>query len=101
MRRFVITPRAADEIEIAAAWYEASQPGLGYRFEAAVGKSIEQACEHPTAFPSIAETLRRVITRPFKNAIVFETEDDRIIVIAVVDLRQDPQTIETRLREEP
>ena len=42
---------ALDELEEAAAWYEARRAGLGFEFAAEIERVVASVAERPLAFP--------------------------------------------------
>ena len=51
MKRVVVRPAAAADIEDAYEWYESQQPGLGDEFLAALRTTRDRLVEHPEAYP--------------------------------------------------
>lgn len=100
MKSLAIKPRAVEEFAEVVAWLEAEKPRLGFRFESLAKIGLNQACEFPTSYPVFTGRLRRILVAPFKYGLIYAAEPERIVVVAIVDLRRDPQTIESRLREE-
>lgn len=101
MRRLNVKPQAADELAEVVAWLEAQELGLGRRFEPLAKAALDRACDYPTSFPVFSGELRRILVSPFKFGVIYAIEPDRIVVVAVLDLKRDPRTIDFRLREEP
>jgi plasmid stabilization system protein ParE len=51
VKRVVVRPAAAADIENAYKWYESQQPGLGDEFLAALRTTRDRLVEHPEAYP--------------------------------------------------
>jgi plasmid stabilization system protein ParE len=87
------------ESDLLAAWvrYEEVLPGLGDRFEAEVRAALLRIVELPESAPIYAGEFRRLLVRRFDHGIFYRIHGARIVITAVLDLRQDPTTIRRRL----
>ena len=63
MKRVVVRPAAAADIEDAYRWYESQRPGLGEEFPAALRATRDRVLEHPEAYPVLHRDTRRVPIR--------------------------------------
>ena len=61
MKRVVVRPAAAADIEDAYEWYESRQPGLGEQFLAALRSVQERLLDHPESFPVLYRDTRRAL----------------------------------------
>jgi len=52
---------------------------------------------HPEIAPVYAGPYRRMLIRDFPYGIFYQAQATRIVVAAVMDLRQDPETIRRKL----
>lgn len=88
-----LRPAVGDEVEEAAAWYEAQNPGLGSRFAEAFFSMLERIEERPRLYPVVyRETRRALFPRPFPYMVLFKIETDAIVVLAVLHQARDPKT---------
>jgi plasmid stabilization system protein ParE len=87
------------ETDLLAAWvrYEEALPGLGDRFEAEIRAALLRIVELPESAPIYAGEFRRLLLRRFEHGIFYRIHGARIVITAVLDLRQDPTTIRRRL----
>jgi hypothetical protein len=87
------------EADLLAAWmrYEEILPGLGERFEVEVRAALFRTVELPESAPIYAGEFRRLLLRRFDHGIFYCIHGSRIVVTAVLDLRQDPSMIRRRL----
>jgi toxin ParE1/3/4 len=85
-------PEAAEELEVAAAWYEAKRPRLGAEFVAAVDAALTSACETPLAFATAlgASDVRRVPVERFPYSVVYLVRAATLHVIAIAHARRRP-----------
>lgn len=73
---------------------------LGERVYLQVDKSLEILRAFPEAGPvNISEHIRRLVVPRTPLAIFYSIAGNRVLVGAVLDLRQSPSLIERRLRE--
>ncbi|MCB9760182.1 MAG: type II toxin-antitoxin system RelE/ParE family toxin [Alphaproteobacteria bacterium] len=84
-------PEALDELEEAAAWYEARRPGLGMEFLAEIERLNRLIRDHPEACPiwRVGYPYRRAVARRFPY-VLFYLVEDRVVVMAVAHARREP-----------
>ncbi len=90
MTRYRYLPGAREDLNKAAAFYEASVPGLGDAFLDDVERSIEDVLENPRMGAPIGRTLRRAFLRRFPFTIVYADRDDEIFIVAIAHERRRP-----------
>jgi hypothetical protein len=90
--------RGAEE-ELWNAWvhYEGLLPGLGASFDEAVRRGLEMMVQFPASAPIFAGDFRRLLLRRFDHGIFYRIHGTRLIVVAVLDLRQSTSNIKKRL----
>ena len=96
MRRLVVRPAAAADIEEAFLWYEERRSGLGDEFLEAVQSALEKVAAHPTRYPAIHRDAHRVLLRRFPYGIFYRVYDDVTVVVACMHGRRDPSRWRTR-----
>ena len=83
--------RAAEaEMREAAAWYEAQQPGLGSRFLVTVQDAVNRIVINPALYPVVDSDVRRCLTKTFPFGVLFRDLPQHVVIMAVMDLRRDP-----------
>lgn len=90
MIRHRYLPSAREELNEAAASYEASVPGLGGAFLDDVERAIELVGEHPRIGASAGRGFRKAILRRFPFSIVYADRDEEIVIVAVAHQRRRP-----------
>ena len=89
-------PEADADLKEARAWYDNVRSELGKRFAYAVEDTVETISEGPLQFPVIHCKLRRAGVRRFPLGIFFEVQESRVVVIACLHGRRDPQRWKVR-----
>ena len=87
------------EVEIQAAYgrFEELQEGRGEIFMRCLDAALMLLRSHPRIGPAYAGPYRRLLVRRFPYGVFYEVQAGRIVVAAVMDLRQSPQAIHHRL----
>jgi plasmid stabilization system protein ParE len=73
------------------------RPGKGDRFLETLAKCYGQLCDYPESGPRVRKTYRRLLVPHTNYGIYYTLEGRRLMIAAVVDVRQDPEAIERRL----
>ncbi|HEV8434774.1 MAG TPA: type II toxin-antitoxin system RelE/ParE family toxin [Thermoanaerobaculia bacterium] len=94
--RVIIRPEASADIRSARRWYRSISLQLAEDFLEELRRSIDAALERPRTFPVVYRTFRRVLLHRFPYALFFDTEEERITVVAVLHGARDPGLIRNR-----
>lgn len=78
-----IQSEAVIDIQEAFEWYEAQQKGLGVEFIEEVENGFTNICEHPKYYTSINKIFRRIKIKRFPYLIIYEIEEDAVIINSV------------------
>ncbi|MFI4859547.1 MAG: type II toxin-antitoxin system RelE/ParE family toxin [Phycisphaerales bacterium JB063] len=88
---------AQTDLTASMLFYETQSEGLGTRFLA----SVYETCSNLRLFPNAGriafDDLRKMKVARFPFGVVYRVEHTEIVVYAVVDLRRDPERIESDL----
>jgi plasmid stabilization system protein ParE len=90
--RIRLLPEAERDLEIGAHFYESQQPGLGIYFNDCLTADIESL----RFYAGIYETYRgfqRSLSKRFPFSIYYILNEDCVDIYAILDARQDPETI--------
>ena len=85
------TSRSFDELNLAVAWYELQQQGLGLDFLDCVDASLARIRRSPEIYPVVQGSLRRCVVERFPFSIYFEIEKREIVIHAIFGNRRDPK----------
>jgi len=78
--------------------FEDYRDGFGVEFLTVVEAYLARIAAFPEIAPIYLEGVRRQVMRRFPYGIFYQVHATRILVVAVLDLRQDERTIIRRLR---
>jgi plasmid stabilization system protein ParE len=100
--RVRVDPRAADELDEAAEWYDRQRAGLGRELVLEVRAAVRSLAQNSTAGSPVeavdpALGVRRVRVRRFPYQVVYVMQDHDIVVIAVAHHRRRPSYWATRV----
>lgn len=90
MTDLVVTPRAHAGALVARNWYDAQSEGLGDRFLDELFAAFDRARENPESYQMVVGEARRVLLKRFPYAAFFLTEEDQVVVLAVLHQAEDP-----------
>jgi toxin ParE1/3/4 len=88
-RRVRLTALAKADIQQASAWYEDRKPGLGAEFLDKVDETIGRIKNHPLAFRTVIDDLRRANVERFPFGIWFVIEPSGNVVVACLHAKRD------------
>ena len=77
--------------------FEELGEGLGDRFYRTIDYVLERIRQFPQIAPVYEGPYRRLVVRAFGYGIFYTVEGERVMVGAILDLRQDPDSIRSRL----
>jgi len=88
-----LRPAARDDLDAAARWYEAQEPGLGRQFLAEVRLVFQRIRSNPAVYPARHRGTRRALIRRFPYGVIYLPVSDQgfIVVLAVLHCGRDPR----------
>jgi hypothetical protein len=84
---------ASREVIEAARSYENLRPGLGMPFLEELARIERHLSSSPGLYQIVEGQIRRAVLRRFPFGLFYLEEADRIVVLACLDLRRDPQVL--------
>ena len=78
--------------------FEDYREGFGVEFMAVVDAYLVRIAAFPEFAPVYFENVRRQVVRRFPYGIFYEPHSTRVLIVAILDLRQDEERIFQRLR---
>jgi plasmid stabilization system protein ParE len=88
--RLVAEPQVDLEIAAAFEWYEKEHAGLGHEFLDELRATYDRIADGPLKYQHLRSGIRRALVRRFPYGVYFATEDDVIVVLAVLHVSRDP-----------
>lgn len=93
-RALVFHPGVEDDLAAILDYYATFELALPSRFQASLHEQIERLELFPESRAILFESYRRVLLNRFPFMAVYLVGDDRIVVLALVNVRRDPASIE-------
>ncbi len=97
MIELILLLQADHDIQTAFERYENHQAGRGDLFLRQVDAALTLMRHHPEIARIYGGSYRRMLIRDFPYGIFYEVQPTRIIVAAIMDLRQNPRSIQRKL----
>lgn len=94
----VLLSGADQDLQAAFNPFEDFVEGLGAEFVAAVDAHFSHIAVFPRIAPPYEGGIRRQVMHRFPFGIFYEPQPSRILVFAILDLRQDEEQIRQRIR---
>jgi toxin ParE2 len=91
MTPYRFTSSALSELKDATLYYEQKENGLGTAFLDEIDATVERILRFPHAWHTMSARTRRCRTHRFPFGLLYQIRPNEILVIAVMDLRRDPQ----------
>jgi plasmid stabilization system protein ParE len=91
MRALRFLSPAETEMVAAARYYEAQSRNLGRRFLRHLQETVDSIVAFPYAGTAVRGDIRRRLVRQFPFAVFYSVAPEEILIIAVMDLRRDPE----------
>jgi plasmid stabilization system protein ParE len=77
-------------------WYEEQRTGLGADFVSCVEEGLAKIRTAPEAYPIVHKKVRRLLIKRFPYGVFYVVEQTRLIVLAVLHERRDPEVWKSR-----
>ena len=98
MKRVAVLTEAAADIEAGWSFYERQESGLGAYFVRSILRDLHRLESLHGAHP-VHHGLMRMLSERFPFGIYYREADDAIEVLAILDLRRDPESIRGQVTE--
>jgi plasmid stabilization system protein ParE len=87
----ILKPRAEGDIQQAYCWYEDQRSGLGNEFLLSLEACLDNIKRNPLLYSYVHRELRRALVRRFPYGVFYLVEERTVVVLAVLDCRQDEE----------
>jgi hypothetical protein len=91
---------AESEFFEAVEYYNDQSEGLGYEFAFEVEQALGRIVRYPDAWPKLSKRSRRCRTKRFPYALLYQSRENFILIIAVMHLSRHPDAWKSRLKPE-
>ena len=85
-----LLPAAQSELDEAIHWYAQQAPGLGDSFLVEFLRTIQLIERHPNGWHPLSNQTRRCRLRRFPYGVIYNINQDDILVLAVAHLHRRP-----------
>ena len=90
--------QVSEDLLIAREFYDRVEIGLGNYFKDSILAQISSLCFY-AGIHQKHNGYYRLLGNPFPFAIYYDIIDDKVIVVAVIDMRRDPKSIAQQLEQ--
>ena len=97
MKKIRISSDALTDLNEGFLFYERQERGLGDYFTSCLRSDIEELRISGGIHPIVRRRFHRSLSQVFPYGIFYICEEQNVIVLAVIDLRRDPEFILRRL----
>ena len=91
MKDIIIREVAENDISNSYEWYEEKRKGLGANFMLCVDEAMSRISRNPKHYPTVLYSIRRALVKRFPYGVFYIEEDTKIVVLAVMHVRQNPK----------
>lgn len=91
MRAARFLESAEVELDEAVAYFDARLAGLGDRFQHEVEITVSRIVEYPEIGSPLSKRVRKFRVRKFKYNVIYATDGEEIVIIAVAHHRKRPR----------
>ncbi len=99
MIRVRISQDAVDDIRETAQFYDQLSPGRGNYFKRRIAEDIESLSRNGPINPVIHGDVHRLLSKVFPFGIFYRSQLSWVEVIAILDLRRNPNWIHAKLSQ--
>jgi len=83
-------PEAREELGLSFKSYKAIRAELGFQFVVQLQNAISRISQNPEWFREIDPGIRRCLVKQFPYALLFNTTDSEVFIIAVMHCSREP-----------
>ena len=88
--KYVFHPEALKEYADAVRYYTEQRTEVAQAFINAIEDAVYRVRESPTRYNAIDDDVRRCMTRRFPDGILYTSEQDYILILAVMHCSREP-----------
>ena len=88
--KYTFLPSAEIDFKDAVDYYENCRAGLGSEFAFEVSSAIDRILQYPDGWECVTENSRRCLTLRFPYELIYATENDHVLILAVANQHRHP-----------
>jgi len=96
--KYSFHPDAKEELFEAINYFEECRSGLGLEFSREVFSAIQRIIHFPTAWSKFSDNTRRCLTNRFPYGVIYQTVEEQVIIISVMQLNRKPNYWKKRIK---
>ena len=89
--QIIVRPEAEQDLRDAFSWYESHKPGLGFDFKHCVEEVLSRLTRTPYIYPKVYKQVKRAFIKRFPFGIFYVVEENRVVILAVLHARRNPE----------
>lgn len=89
---------ARQELDTAVTWYDAHAEGLGLEFLDELDRAIRRIVAYPLSAAEIAPGIRRCLIPRFPFGLIYGTDGNTLVIVAVAHLHREPRYWSDRVK---
>jgi len=97
--KYSFHPSAREEFIEAIDYFEECRPGLVLEFSKEVFSTVQRIVHFPLAWSEFSKHTRRCLTNRFPFGVIYQTVDEEIIIIAVMQMNREPGYWKKRVKQ--
>ena len=90
-QRYLLRPRAENDIQSIHEWYESQRSGLGEEFLVSLRERLEMIQKFPESHPILYRNVRRAIVSRFPYFVFYVVQPTRVAILAVLHHSRSPE----------
>lgn len=88
--KYSFHPAAEKELNEAVDYYNECENGLGLEFAEEIYRTIQNILSFPDAWTPLSANTKRCLTSRFPYGVIYQTSNEEIFIIAVMQLNREP-----------
>lgn len=96
--KYSFHPSARNELLEAIEYYNGCQDNLGIELATEVYKSIQLVMQFPQTWSPFSKNTRRCLINRFPYGLIYQEQEDEILIIAVMQLNKEPTYWHERIK---
>ena len=95
--KYFFHPSARIELNNAVDYYEECKTGPGLEFTKEIYSAIHRIIQMPEAWQKVSKNARRCLTNRFPYGVIYQAFEDKIMIIAIMQLNRKPDYWKSRI----